>query len=554
MIEYNASHDIILSFIDTLENGAQLSGSARRYKLLRYLVTAELAGKGADLKAYAIGLDVLKRPEDFDPSTDSIVRVEVARLRDALELYYAKNESLAVPRISIPRGTYRPKISIISTTKTNRSKRKIASILVLAAFSSFVICAALIQLGSAAKSKPQTLFTGPSVATLPFDYSGDATDAEDFAYGLGIDLITEVSRFDWLSVFMVLERPKSLENIGEVDYILTGDVRTNSQNFLATITLLEAGTGKVLWSEKYSKPRNAVNLLSVQHDAAIQIAGEIARPEGLISSLESRKIVRDVTQSDSAYACIFMLYKYWRDFSETTHLEVRSCLEDSLIDEPNYAEAHGALSFMFIDEGRKQYNMRPGYNPWERALFHAKKGYALNPNSSIAAQALFTYYSRFQDLENFRRIGDAALKNSPNNPEILADYGNKLAINLGLLSEGAGFAQRAINLNPNSAGWYYISPAIQSYSEGLYEQGFSYAQKIRYVNPIYSYAVAISSAVRLGDKATYLEEMAAFDSHLGMNFDETIAYLRDVWPTHRMIASFERDLAIAFEAYALHQL
>ena len=76
--------------------------------ILSYLVEQELAGKGEALKGYAIATDVLGRGTDFDPGTDSIVRVELRRLRQALALYYATDGAADPVRVTIPSGTYRP--------------------------------------------------------------------------------------------------------------------------------------------------------------------------------------------------------------------------------------------------------------------------------------------------------------------------------------------------------------------------------------------------------------------------------------------------------------
>jgi len=80
--------------------------------LLDYFLREELEGRGENLKAYAIALDLHGRNEDFDPATDSIVRFEIARLRDALELHYARSTNLNEPKISIPKGSYRSTIQI----------------------------------------------------------------------------------------------------------------------------------------------------------------------------------------------------------------------------------------------------------------------------------------------------------------------------------------------------------------------------------------------------------------------------------------------------------
>lgn len=543
--------EAILSFVNDLEIGRKLSGSERRYKLLRYIVQAELENRSGELKAYAIALDVLGRGKDFDPATDSIVRVEMARLRDALELFYATTENQSFPLILVPKGTYRPSISFASSSKAKTCSRRIPVLLFVATALTLGVIAIVSQLTWKTDLKVPPVFAGPRVAALPFENLGGSSDAEDFAYGLEVDTIAELSRFHWLSVFIVLEKPKSIKELDNIDYILTGTVRADPSSFVAIITLLEAESGKVLWSRKYDRPRSASNLLSVQGEAALEIAREIARPEGQIASLESRKVVRDTTLSDSAYACIFLLYKYWRDFTEETHLKVRDCLDKAIVRAPDYAEAHGAMAFMYIDEARKQYNERDGYDPWERAFFHAHRGYELNPKSAIAAQALFTYYSRTEDLENFRRIGNVAIEDSPNNPEILADYGNKLAINLGQLKEGAEIANRALDLNRSPPGWYYISPAVQAYADGHYQTALEYADKIQYVAPIYAYAVSIASSVRLSDEDAYLEYTTEFIDEVGMSLEETIAYIEDVWGDDKVTGDLNRDISIAFAAHAM---
>ncbi len=83
---------------------------SRLRRLLRYIVIEELEGRGDALKAYSLGVDVLGRAEDFDPVADSVVRVEMNRLRQALRQYYAEYGGADPVRIDVPRGVYRPRI------------------------------------------------------------------------------------------------------------------------------------------------------------------------------------------------------------------------------------------------------------------------------------------------------------------------------------------------------------------------------------------------------------------------------------------------------------
>lgn len=82
--------------------------SARARELLRYLVEEEQAGNGALLKGFSIAQDVFGKDDEFDPSTDAVVRVQAGRLREILAGYYETDGAHDSVKITIPRGTYVP--------------------------------------------------------------------------------------------------------------------------------------------------------------------------------------------------------------------------------------------------------------------------------------------------------------------------------------------------------------------------------------------------------------------------------------------------------------
>jgi hypothetical protein len=76
--------------------------------LLRYLCEKLFAGESSQIKEYSIGVEQFRRGDSFDQETDSIVRVEVNRLRKRLADYYAGEGSGHRLRIVIPVGQYVP--------------------------------------------------------------------------------------------------------------------------------------------------------------------------------------------------------------------------------------------------------------------------------------------------------------------------------------------------------------------------------------------------------------------------------------------------------------
>ena len=102
------SASAVRSALDTLLSEGRLKLSDRNRRFLEFVVTEELAGRGSRIKAYAIGVDVFGRGEDFDPSLDPIVRIEATRVRSALSTYYETIGGGDLVRILIPPGGYSP--------------------------------------------------------------------------------------------------------------------------------------------------------------------------------------------------------------------------------------------------------------------------------------------------------------------------------------------------------------------------------------------------------------------------------------------------------------
>jgi hypothetical protein len=77
-------------------------------RLLQYICQKYLEGDASNLKEYNIGVEALGRALDFDPTENSIVRVEVHRLREKLKKYYQEEGASDPWVISLQPGNYIP--------------------------------------------------------------------------------------------------------------------------------------------------------------------------------------------------------------------------------------------------------------------------------------------------------------------------------------------------------------------------------------------------------------------------------------------------------------
>ena len=86
--EFAPSPDEIRAALDHILFSEVFRRSPQLGAFLRFVTEAVLHGKGDRIKAYTIGVEVLRRDANFDPQIDPIVRVEATRLRRAIERYY----------------------------------------------------------------------------------------------------------------------------------------------------------------------------------------------------------------------------------------------------------------------------------------------------------------------------------------------------------------------------------------------------------------------------------------------------------------------------------
>ena len=81
---------------------------ARRMRdFLAYAVQETLAGRERNLNGYVVALEVFKRQPDFDPQSNTLVRVTAGKLRRKLAKYYVSEGARNPLRLSMPLGSYR---------------------------------------------------------------------------------------------------------------------------------------------------------------------------------------------------------------------------------------------------------------------------------------------------------------------------------------------------------------------------------------------------------------------------------------------------------------
>jgi hypothetical protein len=146
--------------VDHLVRSKTFETSEVHRRLLQYLTEKALSGEADRLKEYTVGLEAFGKPSTYDPRHDSIVRLQVGRLRQKLAAYYqteAKGDSVVV---GLPKGGFvltfepgRPETGEEGGSgRPNRSSgfRLVAAALAVAVVWAFVATVLLLQARRAA--------------------------------------------------------------------------------------------------------------------------------------------------------------------------------------------------------------------------------------------------------------------------------------------------------------------------------------------------------------------------------------------------------------------
>jgi hypothetical protein len=99
--------DAVREQIDRLLQSKTFQTSEVHRRLLQYLADRTLASDADRLKEYTVGLEAFGKPPSYDPKHDSIVRLQMGRLRQKLAVYYQSEANGDPVLVSIPKGGFK---------------------------------------------------------------------------------------------------------------------------------------------------------------------------------------------------------------------------------------------------------------------------------------------------------------------------------------------------------------------------------------------------------------------------------------------------------------
>ncbi len=237
----------VRAVLEKILGSAGFRNSERMRRFLRVAVERTLEGATDQLKEFSLGHDVFDRGEDYDPRTDSIVRVEARRLRRKLRVYYEGEGLLDKVVIQFHPGKYVPGFSRGGPGATAENRLD-----------------------------PKT------VAVLPFSNLSSDPEQNYFCDGISEDIIDVLSTVRDLQVlgrgatFLFRDPAKDPRLTGAelgAGTIVEGSVRKSGGTLRVSARLIDSETGHVRWSTTVD--RQETDIFAIKDEIATAIAATL---------------------------------------------------------------------------------------------------------------------------------------------------------------------------------------------------------------------------------------------------------------------------------------
>jgi TolB-like protein/Tfp pilus assembly protein PilF len=341
----------------------------------------------------------------------------------------------------------------------------------------------------------------PSIAVLAFDNLSGDPDQEYFSDGITEHIISNLSRFTQLfviarsSTFTYKGKSVKIQKIAEdlgVQYVMEGSVQRSGNRVRITAQLIDALTGRHIWSEQYDRELKDIFILQDEMTGAILEAVEIKliwgdqsrlwskiraeNPEAIDKNMRGLDLlVSGTTKQDVAYArklfeeaiaiepdylwpYVNLGMAHWfearfgwsespkKSLQKATELAQKAIAMDDTIDRP-----HNLLAGIYA--ARRQF---------DKALAEAERGVALNPNGANAYSALSGVLGCSGRWKESIVFGKKAIRLKPFPPAFVLQWLGRAYFMTGQYDLAILTLKRAVSTNPNFLPTYAFLVACYS--------------------------------------------------------------------------------------------
>jgi TolB-like protein/class 3 adenylate cyclase len=303
--------------------------------------------------------------------------------------------------------------------------------------------------GGSGPSVPAVASSAPrlSIVVLPFANLGGDAEQEYFVDGVTESLTTDLSRMAGTvviarnSAFSYKGKAPDVRQVGRelgVRYVLEGSVQRGGNRMRVNVQLVDAGTGKHLWAERFDKP--LADLFDMQDEIVTRLASQLGTQ---LVEAEARRAERSPHPDlmDLCFQGIACINKGW---SRDNLTRARGFFERALALDPNNV---GALVWQGWVDNIDGGDIVPNADRLAAAEAGAIKALSLAPNYAPALQLLGSVHMNSNRAAQGMAESEHALALDRNLVSAYAAVG-VAKMRLGRAEEVEGHILEALRLSP----------------------------------------------------------------------------------------------------------
>jgi hypothetical protein len=340
----NPSVQDIMTLVST---SGCLGTSERQKALLQYLLKEKERGCSEKIKAYNIAVDVLGRADDFDSATDSIVRVEMHRLRKNLEQFNGASKDLT---LTVPRASYIVEVGDQApANKLTEFKSLLATLVV-----SFSMIA-LVFMGSnksAIKATPTFVAQNDCSSILPNVTVTSSNDPDDLHTYVGTTIRASLAQYTSINLVndIAVCGNNGTPTFG-IDYIVLQDKGV----YRVAITTYNQSTSNIIGFSDIAGVLTATHEKNDLYYGVIKTMSDLAKPYGTIPQYATTKKWASEISFDN-YRCLISMYDSFTTDSNQDYGKSLICLESSINTGLASMDNLGALALQLMDKQGRNYD------------------------------------------------------------------------------------------------------------------------------------------------------------------------------------------------------
>ena len=341
----------------------------------------------------------------------------------------------------------------------------------------------------------------PTIAIRPFEALGNDPQVLLLAQGITADLVTDLSKVFGLSVIDVPPMGDKVDsqtpiNAPVIRYLVAGSIQRVDDRLRMHVHLIDAATGKELWSERFDRVLN--DLFAIQEELGPKILQILPTK---VSEAELRRVAQRYTRNLEAYEYFQRGQAALLVRQKAENETAREMFRRAIALDAAFARAYAGLALTYAADYRNQWTS-DGAAVLDRAFEMAQTAHQIDPDIRETYWALAFVHMERREHEQALRYLETAIRLYPS----FADgYALKGGVNtyIGRPADTVRLLRTAMRLNPQANYLYFLILGRAYLFLGDLEQARVNLQHSQSRNPVNLEAHVYMAALHVtsGDKA-----------------------------------------------------